>query len=363
MIKKGITFLVVLCFWSGMLFAQKAITFNKIYNFPKSFSNTSNSVIPCSDGYVLYGLEIDSNHLSRVTLLKIDTLGNTLWVKSYGNKDSNYYNTFPGGCGGASIPSGGYIGVGFVFNDTNRTFGTWDKLALFRFDSKGDTIWTRIYSDTGRLEGWYLKIARHNRYLLGCNWFQQKTYYFYTPVLTLTDSTGNRLWTKTFVAAPGHIRYTLGVDTCKDGGYILCAGDWDTSYPGEQAEKILIIKVDSIGNTLWTRFIPPPYYGIQGENILALKEGGYMVCGTIGTKNNWPFNYSLMYMAKLNDTGSIVWSKTYGSPPPPYVGDDNLIMLRELVNGDIVSCGIGADTLDDTLKGCVLRVDSNVCLA
>ncbi len=339
------------------LFAQNIPTFNKIYGVIGNLPNESNSIIPISNGYVLYGETKDSNNFSRISIIKIDTIGNLIWEKSYGKKDSNYWSIFAFGGGGVSVPWGGFLGVGYIGNDTG-TWGTWDKLALFRFDNNGDTVWTRTYSDTARLEGWFVKVARKKKYILGCNWFAQKTYYFYTPSLTLTDSIGNRIWQKTYHATLNHFRFLTGMDTCKDGGYIFCANDWDTNYPGQEAENIVIIKTDSAGNPEWTKFIPPPHYAIEGDNILSLKDGGYIVCGTQGTKNSWPSNYPILYMTKLNDTGGIVWSNTYGSLSPPEVGTANLIMARELPDGDIITCGQEANTTLDTLMGCILRVDS-----
>lgn len=91
---------IFLIFSVGNVFGQNDLTFNRIYNYPNSFSNTSTSIIPCLGGYVTYGSEIDSSYLSRVVISKIDTVGNLVWTKSYGRTDSNYYCMFPGGGGG-----------------------------------------------------------------------------------------------------------------------------------------------------------------------------------------------------------------------------------------------------------------------
>ena len=230
---------------------------------------------------------------------------------------------------------------------------------LFRFDDNGDTIWTRTYNDSANLEGWYVKLARKNRYIIGSDWANYTTSNWrYTPVLTETDSLGNRLWQKTYHNAAGPSGGEItGIDTCRDGGFIIAEMYYDsTSTCGDQ---IIVRKTDSLGNLQWSKQIATnAFCDAEPGGIIALKQGGYIVSGTIDTEypTPWPFDNPALYLVKLNDNGQKVWDNTYGVEGTMF-GSAILIMPYELVNGDIVVCG--NDTAYNKSVGCILKTDSN----
>ena len=334
--------------------AQSSNKFNKQYSLLYSLPSNATSIMPSNSGYVIYGSTSDSSQYSglRVALTKLDSAGNLKWTKSYGKKGYDYESIFTLGGGGASVPWGGYIGAGYVDTVT----GAWDRMALFRFDSNGDTLWTKQYRDSANLLGWFVKVARKSDYIIGGTWVNYaKTDYGYQIVLTKTDSLGNRLWFKTYTAAAGRYRMIEGMDTCRDGGYIISAKDNDTAnYICGDREAIM--KIDSLGNLQWTKIITDPFCDALFGGITSLIVGGYLVCGAQNTKPyNHPFTdpSPVLFMEKLNDAGNMVWSKTYGTPLI-YEGFAVLMSVHELANGDIIACGNG----DSTINGCILKTDS-----
>lgn len=76
----------------SFLAAQNVSIFNKIYTVIPGMPCYSDRINVCSGGYMVYGGTADSNNLSKVVMLKIDTLGNLLWKKSYGKSGFNYYS-------------------------------------------------------------------------------------------------------------------------------------------------------------------------------------------------------------------------------------------------------------------------------
>ena len=94
---KRLLFFFAYLFLCNVLFAQNSIKFNNAY-LPNSLAT---DVIPCSGGYMVFGSVNDSvsPYNFRVYVMKIDTTGNKLWVKSYGKRGYNYDVFFPWGGG------------------------------------------------------------------------------------------------------------------------------------------------------------------------------------------------------------------------------------------------------------------------
>jgi len=350
---KRLVFICCFLFTSSLLLAQSSIKFNKQYTLLYSLPSNAISIMPSNKSYVIYGSTSDSSQFSglRVAMTKIDSVGNLKWAKSYGKKGYDYNNVFFNGGGGASVPWGGFIGAGYI----DTASGAWFRMALFRFDSNGDTLWTKQYRDSANLLGFYVKIARKCDYIIGGTWVNYaQTDYGYKIVLSKTDSIGNRLWLKTYSAAAGHYRAITGIDTCRDGGYVISSEDYDSNYVCGKKETIM--KVDSLGNLQWTKFITDPYCDAEFGGIISLKDGGYLVCGGQNTKPyNPPYTEPspVLFMEKMNVAGNMVWSKTYGLPVM-YEGFAVLMSVHELANGDIIACGNG----DSTINGCILKTDS-----
>jgi len=226
-------------------------------------------------------------------------------------------------------------------------------MALFRFDNNGDTIWTKTYSDTANLLGWYVKNTRNKRYIVGAVW--DSPVYHYTPVLSEMDSLGNRLWQKTYPATSGFKSYLSGIDTCKDEGFIMSQYNYDSTYAC--TDVIQITKTDSEGTIQWSKNISTASLcdAIPG-GVVSLKNGGYLFCGLIDTKSTYPSTNPLLLMTKLNNMGNVLWQKTYGIPTGN-AGDQALMTPYELANGDIIACGNIA--INNRLIGCILKTDSS----
>ncbi len=213
MIKKGITLLVVLCFLSGVAFAQ-SINFNVAYPVIPGVSAAAYGLMNEHDGYILYGGTNDSTYLGDPGIIKIDSVGNVVWKKYYhrsGYEFVIYQNSIELGM---NVPWGGEIGVTTWLNDTSGLNPYW---GLYRFDGKGDTLWTRNYQDTTNLVISQIEIPRDNKYLIygGWDYFPTHGLGFCTIFLRKTDSLGNIIWTRTYHSTNSHIRDPAGIDTCK----------------------------------------------------------------------------------------------------------------------------------------------------
>jgi hypothetical protein len=94
-----------------------------------------------------------------------------------------------------------------------------------------------------------------------------------------------------------------------DRGYIVC-GDMGSPH----GPCLYLARIDSIGDTLWTRMVCSDslYSGDHGWDVRVTRDGGFIACGGA----NWyadPIEHYDAYLVRLNSSGDILWTRTFGS--------------------------------------------------
>lgn len=119
--------------------------------------------------------------------------------------------------------------------------------------------------------------------------------------LVRVDSNGDTLWTKTFGGPQDDQAYS--VQQTSDGGFIV-AGWTGANF----AEDFYLVKTDQNGNLVWST----TYGGSQREWCFEAEEtsdGGYVLVGM--TRSFGP-GVSGVYLVKTDQNGNLIWSRTYG---------------------------------------------------
>jgi len=157
----------------------------KNYSFTFSgspaYDNEGKGVQQTSDGgFIICGRTWRSgNYFNNAFLLKTDSIGNVIWSKTYGNINSYFLVNSV-----SQISSGGYI----IEGEYGGNFGSYP--SLIRTNSIGDTLWTRKYgvqysSYKGATS--CLQTSDHG-YIFECGINFNSNYDLY---ITKTDSLGN----------------------------------------------------------------------------------------------------------------------------------------------------------------------------
>lgn len=152
---------------------------------------------------------------------------------------------------------------------------------------------------------------------------------------------------------------------CEEGGFLITAisestdGDFDESH-GELDSWL--IKISEAGNIEWKR-----NYGGPGRdsapNIYPLDDGSFLLLGTTDSDDGDVFinrGWTDGWVMRVNATGEIIWSKTYGGSSPDLLGN-----FVQVPNGDFLIYGSTFSDDDDIImnKGgydaWMIRVDSN----
>lgn len=125
----------------------------------------------------------------------------------------------------------------------------------------------------------------------------------YDIYLVKTDSTGTKLWEKTYGGVEADHGYDI--QTTYDGGFIIVGS---TSSSGAGKRDIYLIKTSSDGTSLWTK----TYGGVENEEGMSVREtndSGFIVFGTTGSYGAGGTDF---YLVRTDSLGDSTWTKTYG---------------------------------------------------
>ncbi|MEO0095337.1 MAG: T9SS type A sorting domain-containing protein [candidate division WOR-3 bacterium] len=199
------------------------------------------------NSYIAVGSTTSYGNGTQVYLLKIDSLGDTIWTKTYGGADWDM------GYWVQQTSDSGYIIAG-----TTASFGEEYQAYLIKTDSLGDTLWTRTYGGPSYEFGWGVQQTMDGGYIIVGTTWNGGVY------LIKTDANGDTLWAKTYGGDEG-----WSVQQTRDNGYIVA---------GYKNCGVYLIKTDSLGDTLWTRRYMD---GIDdlGKHVEQTTDGGYIIVG------------------------------------------------------------------------------------
>ncbi|MGB9721401.1 MAG: hypothetical protein ACPL28_08000, partial [bacterium] len=163
------------------------------------------------------------------------------------------------------------IDGGYIIGGLTTSSAGFSDMYLIKTNSLGDTLWSKIYGGDS-FDGIYSMVKIANGYLLAgfTNSFGNGLHDVY---LVRTDLEGNAVWTKTY-GGSGYDA-ALGVKGTVDDGFII-TGYTDEGMGGGD---VYLIKVDSLGDSLWTKTYGGTEYDV-GTSVSQTNDLGYIIVGT-----------------------------------------------------------------------------------
>jgi hypothetical protein len=243
------------------------------------------------NGYIIAGCKQSTAGDFDVYLIKTDSLGDTLWTKTYGSayNDESYCVQ--------QTTDGGYIIAAYTILYAAGDF--W----LIKTDVSGNITWTNHYGGSDSEYARYVQQTSDGGYIIaGITYsYGGGNQDFY---LVKTNASGDTSWTKTFGGASSEICNCVQQTT--DGGYILTG--YTNSY-GAGSDDVWLIKTDASGNTIWANTFGGTFDD-HGQSVQQTTDGGYMVTGMtysygVGEDDVW--------IIKTDPLGDTLWTKTYGA--------------------------------------------------
>jgi len=245
------------------------------------------SVQQTSDsGYIIVGGTNSFGSDWEVYLIKTDGLGDTIWTRTYENGSTGYSVQ--------QTSDGGYI-IGGKYG------GLTGDVCLIKTDEDGDTVWTKKYGGAYDDAGYSVRETTDGGYIVAGETRSFGAGYYDVYVLK-TDFNGDTLWAKTYGTTDDEQGWS--VQQTFDHGYIISG--FTGPYMG--AMDIYLVKIDSIGNLLWTK----AFGGTgdeKGRQVVQTSDTGYIVTGHTTSFGAGSYD---VYVVRTDSLGDSLWTKTYG---------------------------------------------------
>jgi hypothetical protein len=307
-----------------------------IIDWEKSFGGSSidrgHDIKALQDGGFVFCAETESvdsnitfNHGGKdYWIVRLDSSGNLLWQKTYGGSGYDLPTTIN------NTVENGFVIYGETGSNDQDVVG-FHTLApgfpvgqpdgwLCKIDSIGNLLWQKCYGGTDDDQGIMLRVTDSKYLICSDAWSTDGDIPFNHGLddfwLSLTDSTGSIIWTKTFGSANDDGPFACAALT--DSAFLI-GGGTTTDFgglhgtPGQDVD-MGIVKVDLSGNMIWTKC-----YGGSGldyaNDFLPLPNGNFLILGTTSsddgdmTVSNGSDDF---WLSKVSSNGTILWQHSYG---------------------------------------------------
>ena len=266
-------------------------------------------------GYIVTGYECYYVPTSAdVYLIRFGADGRWLWTTSYGGW------AWDAGCSVQETGDSGYIIAGYT-----DSYGIGGDVYLVKTDAYGDTLWTRTYGGTHRDWGYSVQQTADNGYVVagvtGSTDAGGAGVY-----LIRTDADGDSLWARTY----GGIQddRCSQVQICSDSGYIMVGS---TKSFGSGLYDVYLVRTSITGDTLWTRAFGGPLDD-QGFSVQQTTDGGYVIAGLTCS---FGAGGSDVWLIKVDTHGDTMWTRTFGGSR-----DDQGMSVQQTTDGGFVVTGL-----------------------
>ena len=276
----------------------------KSYGFDLVEESYSAKQMPDS-GFIVLGKSTTSSQglYNDFWLLRTDQLGDTLWTKFYGDlweqetpQDIIITN------------DGGFAIVGFD-QDYIKNGSIW----FIKTNSTGDTSWTKKYGGPYGESASCIIQTSDNGYLIGGRIAKSSRLSDNDLLLIKTDVAGETTWTRTF--GKRNSDGAASILETQDGGYLI-AGTTDHYYNGFSYD-VWLLKVSTNGDSLWSKY----YGGYDDESsnsIHPTKDGGYVICASVSSSSRENDGHLLI---KIDSQGDTLWTRRFGAESNDWASD------------------------------------------
>lgn len=363
---------LVLILW---LFVTPIFAQNNTHYFNKIFTADSINLLttaakPIKGGYITAGTYATPTQ-KHYYVARLDTIGNTQWFRNIETGTSSQLQVIERG-NEALIDTDSTFVVAYSRDTTNGLSSTYNyDIYLHKIDLAGNTIWKKVYPQPNTYETIRcLKKTTDGGFIMaGLRGYNNGLGGTGGMYLVKTDYKGDTLWTKDYTNLTDAIEtsaYTI-TPTWWDNGYLIAGYTFEYGIGAD----MLITKTDSVGNIKWERRIGGNRNDDCICNVVVLTQANeyytenkpirILVTGCMQEENPQVFDYDL-YAANLDTSGHIIWQTIYPDEGFNYneMGNYNSFCTYPIITnnkGFVGMVGGGYPTASD--KSIFVKFDTN----
>lgn len=304
-----------------------------------SFGTSKDEIATCikstrDGGYIVAGYTTsndgdlsENNGNKSFWVIKINSLGKTIWQKNYGRGYFEQVYDI------VQTSDGGYLFVGGAVSPDvsgNVTPNTSDCL-VSKLNPSGDVVWEKIFGGSLNDTAYSLTQTRDGGFILAgssdsASRGLSRNHGMSDFWVIKFDLTGNIVWEQLYGGSD--IDMARSIIQTYDGAYLIAGSTWSDntgdvsgfhSSIGRNSDY-WIVKLDQDGKILWQRSL-----GSSGnEEAMSIKEisaGGYIVAGWTSAENNLSsldgditgrLGMKDYWVVKITQSGKIAWQRCLG---------------------------------------------------
>ncbi len=331
-------------FWFLKLNSQGDTVFTKILSFGPGVNYPKGSDRTLDNGYVITGYTTAiGSGLHDVFLVKLDSIGNSIWIKTYGGTNGDYGNSV------RQTSDSGYIVTGYT-GSFNTLFGD---IYTIKTDKYGDTLWTRTFGfgnyDFGQS---IAETSDHGFLVAGASYDTGGTNY--NTLLLRYDSIGELLWSKEFFIPVEDV--PIAIYKLSSGGFIL--GGYRANAVTHHYQ-VFLMQIDDFGDSLWTRTspLPTPTTSDIALSMILNRNGDYVFVGASDDPPNSGFlmivDTSGNFLSKVLEIPMVNNYLIYPNPANSFLSIENMGILNSATRYELVNLFGNIVTTNSIEKGLI----------
>ncbi|HKR04011.1 MAG TPA: T9SS type A sorting domain-containing protein [Bacteroidia bacterium] len=245
-------------------------------------------------GYIACGMSLGSNNEQDYTVIRTDSIGDTLWTRSYGGALDDWAYAIENTQDTAYIISG-----------SSQSFSG---AYTIKINDNGDTLWTKTFVNVFARS---IKPTSDGNFIIAAA--GQVAGNSGDAFLIKINQNGDTLWTRSY----GNTLDETGFDVIQtsDDGYAVIGAT--NSYPNAGAMDLYLLKTDSLGNFDWSKTYGSVYVD-EGYALRQTSDDGFILAGRMQGYNGGGGNCGVIgpcydvYLIRTDNTGDTLWTKMYG---------------------------------------------------
>jgi hypothetical protein len=220
------------------------------------------------------------------------------WDKTFDGPEDDW------GLSAQQTQDGGYIIAAETKSFGVGNFDVW----LIKTDSSGNKLWDKTFGGSERERGVSAQQTQDWGYIIAG--MTQSVETGHSDVwLIKTDYSGNKVSDKTLGSSEGYSAWANAFQQTSDGGYIF-TGEASPYEAGEASIDVWLAKTDALGNKEWERTFGGSHSD-RGFSVQQTQDGGYIIAGEAWSSSYYQGMHKDAWLIKTDASGNKEWDKTF----------------------------------------------------